>query len=186
MVLYEDPIHLSKEFIAKLKENVYDNIIYTFNYTNLNQSSALFYTYDSMTSKDKRDKNFKKICDSNDVSEKFNSNDNNNDNSKTIIYNNTKTSNDLNNIINDIEKNNEVNEKLTGSENISEEDVVGYNSETNNKNNCDTKKKSITKIVIGVLLVSIYILGAIIMYIVYLSKRKYAMEYRILIIALVY
>lgn len=177
MVLYEDPIHLSKEFIAKLKENVYNNTIYTFNYTNLNQNSALFYTYDSMTSKDKRDKNLKKICDNSDVSEKFNSNDDNNDNSKTIIYNNTKTSNDLNNIINDIEKNNEVKEKLTDSETISDEDVVNYNSETKNIN--DNKKKSISKIVITAILVFIYILGLIIMYIIYESKKKYAKEYKI-------
>jgi hypothetical protein len=168
MVLYEEPIVLSKEFITKLKENVYNNISYTFTYDSLNENSALFYTYDSLTSKDKRDKNVKKICNSDDISEKFNSDNNKNDDNIEIIYNNTKTSSDLQNIISDIEKDTEIKEQLN-SEMISEEDIVNYNSETN-IDNCSNKSSK--KIIFGIIMFILFILSLIIVGLITFSKFK--------------
>lgn len=140
MVLYEKPILLSSDFIDKLKNMIYKNN-YTIKYGELNNNSALFYTYDSMTNKNNQSKNIKTISETENINESFNDDTKNTENNTTIIYENTKTSEDLQKIIEEKVKNSEILEHNSTQ-------YIEYDSNTKNKEGCK-KDKSIGKTVLS-------------------------------------
>lgn len=158
MVLYEKPIFLSEYFIEKVQIDVFDNKDFTFNYENLDDKTALFYTYDSMIDNNERDicKNIETFKEpfADDVL-----NDNGTDDNVEIVYDENLNSNEFKSMINQIEDDNQIKENLTSTGGTG---TLEYDSAILNSDDCNSypsRKKGIfiTVMVILGLFVSIFL-----------------------------